>query len=108
MSVRLLGKSATKDIVMQTGTLTVTGEGKTELPLRGWPREVIVFFKPDHDPVPCNHHHHHDHLSYRIEHEDEDLREHHKVGHHHHDRKYFLEIKWRVEGVREIEWIVFY
>jgi hypothetical protein len=96
---------------MQTGILTVTGEGKTELPLRGWPREVIVFFKPDHDPVPCDphhHHHHNDHLSYHVEHEDEDRREHQKPGHHHHDRKFFLEIKWKVSSVREIEWIVFY
>ena len=97
---------------MQIGALTVTGEGKTELPLRGWPREVFVVFKPSKDPVPCDHHHHHDnprdHLSYHIKHEDEDRRHHGRPGHHHHDRKFFLEIKWKVVGVREIDWFVFY
>jgi hypothetical protein len=47
-------------------------------------------------------------LSHKIEHEDEDHRDHHRPGHHHHDRKFRLEIKWKVAGVREIEWVVFY
>jgi hypothetical protein len=47
-------------------------------------------------------------LSHHVEHEDEDRRDHQRPGHHHHDRKFFLEIKWKVSSVREIEWIVFY
>lgn len=96
---------------MQAGNLTVTEEGSTSIPLAGRPREVVVCFKPQPDPTPCDphhHHHHKDHLEYRIDHEDEDLKEHHKVGHHHHDRKFFLFIKWRVESVREIDWVVIY
>lgn len=97
---------------MQNGTLTVTGHGETELPLRGWPREVIVYFKPVPDPNPCDHHHphhdHRDHVSHHIRHEDEDRKKHPKPGHHHHDRKFLLEIKWKVVGVREILWFVIY
>lgn len=113
---------------MQTGTLTVTGEGETELPLRGWPREVVVVFRQLKDPVPCDpHHHNHDEdgdgdddkkgkghhknrdkLSHHIRHEDEDQRHHNKPGHKHQDRKFFLEIKWKVTGIREIDWFVFY
>jgi hypothetical protein len=94
---------------MQSGVLTVTGEGTTALLLRGWPREVIVTFKPDRDPVPCeHHHHHHDHLSFEIEHEDEEPHVHNRPGHHHHDRKFYLEINWKVAGLREIVWVVVY
>lgn len=109
---------------MQTGELTVTGKGETEIPLRGWPRDVIVCFKPLPDPIPCDPHHHHDddqehhghhghhgrpdstdHLHYKIEHEDV---RHHQHGHHHTERRFFLEISWKVEGVREIIWYVVY
>lgn len=95
---------------MQSGELTVTGEGKTEIILRGQPREVVVQFKNDHNPVPCDphHNHRHDHLHAHVRHEDEDMREHHKPGHHHHDRQFFLFIEWKVSGVREIDWFVFY
>lgn len=96
---------------MQTGELTVTGVGKTEIILRGHPRQVIVQFKSDPDPTPCNPHHHahrHDFLHHKIDHEDEDKRTHHKLGHHHHDRQFILVIEWRVSGVREIDWFVFY
>jgi len=95
---------------MQAGNLTVTGEGSTSFPLAGRPREVVVCFKPEQDPTPCNphHHHHKDHLHHRIDHEDEDQRGHKKIGHHHHNRKFFLLITWRVESVREIEWFVIY
>lgn len=92
---------------MQSGTLTVTGEGTTHIALSGRPREVIVRFKCEIEPVPCNPHHH-DHLQHHIRHEDEDMRDHHKPGHHHHDRRFFLEIEWRVTGIREIDWIVLY
>lgn len=92
---------------MQSGTLTVTGEGETHIELSGRPREVVVQFKDDPNHVPCNPHHH-DHLHFSIEHRDEDLHEHHKIGHHHHDRQFVLEIEWRVQGVREIFWLVFY
>lgn len=100
---------------MQTGILTVTGKGKTELSLRRRPRGILVWFKPVNDPVPCNHHHHHHHhgkrdfLSYKVTHEDD--RRHRKFGrhhHHYHERKFFLNIKWNVDGIREIFWFVFY
>lgn len=109
---------------MQHGILTVTGKGQTEIPLRGWPRDVIVCFKPLPDPVPCephDHHHdeqkhhghhghhghpeHRDHLTYKIEHEDI---KHNKHGQHYHERRFFLEINWKVEGVRDISWYVVY
>ncbi len=94
---------------MQAGNLTVTGEGSTSIPLAGRPREVVVCFKPEQDPIPCNpQHHRKDHLHHRIDHEDEDQRGHKKIGHHHHNRKFFLLITWRVEGVREIEWFAIY
>lgn len=97
---------------MQSGTLTVTGEGKTEIPLRGWPREVVAYFKPTPDPNPCDHHHpHHDNrdrVSHHIRHDDEDRKKHARPGHHHDERKFFLELKWKVVGVREILWFVFY
>jgi hypothetical protein len=94
---------------MQSGKLTVTGEGESFILLAGRPREVIVVFAQDDEHVPCNpHHHHHDHLKHRVEHEDEDPREHHKPGHHHHDRKFFLVIEWEVSGAREIDWFVLY
>ena len=93
---------------MQSGKLTVTGDGESFILLAGHPREVIVVFAKDDEHVPCNPHHHHDHLKHKIEHEDEDPHEHHKAGHHHHDRKFFLVIEWRVSGVREIDWFVLY
>ena len=92
---------------MQSGSLTVTGEGETFIVLAGRPREVIVRFKSEVNPVPCNPHHH-DHLQHHIIHEDEDKRDHKKPGHNHHDRRFLLEIKWRVSGIREIDWIVIY
>jgi len=114
---------------MQSGVLTVTGKGKTEIPLRGWPRDVVVCFKPLPDPTPCDPHHHghghddqkhhghhghhgrpdnKDHLIYKITHEDENKKDHGKRGHHHHERIFFLEISWKVDGVREISWYVVY
>jgi hypothetical protein len=95
---------------MQSGKLTVTGEGESFIPLTARPREVVVVFAKDIEDVPCNphHHHHHDRLKHRVEHEDEDREEHHKPGHHHHDRKFFLAIEWEVSGVREIDWFVLY
>jgi hypothetical protein len=93
---------------MQSGSLTVTGEGKTNIVLSGRPREVIVHFKNEVEHVPCNPHHHHDHLQHHVRHEDEDKGGHKKPGHHHHDRQFFLEIEWRVTGIREICWIVIY
>lgn len=92
---------------MQSGELTVTGKGSSLIPLSARPREVLVRFKREHEPVPCAPHHH-DRLEHRIEHEDEDTRDHHRVGHHHHDRLFFLFIEWEVSGLREIEWIVLY
>lgn len=92
---------------MQSGELTVTGKGSSLIPLSGRPREVIVHFKREHEPVPCNPHHH-DRLEHKIEFEDEDQRSHHKVNHHHHGRLFFLFIEWEVSGFREIEWIVLY
>lgn len=117
---------------MQHGVLTVTGKGSTEIPLHSWPRNIIVRFLPLPDPVPCDHHHHHhhdeqhhhghhghhgrpenrDHLTYRIEHEDVKSHGHgHIQSHgsgHHAERNFFLEINWKVDGVREISWYVVY
>jgi len=91
---------------MQSGELTVTGRNSTRIPLTGWPRQVIVRFKHEIVPVPCNPHHR-DELEYEVIGIDENMRDHHKPGHHHHDRQYFLVIRWEVSGIREIEWIVF-
>jgi hypothetical protein len=99
---------------MQSGKLTVTGEGESFILLTARPRETTVVFVLEQEPVhvPCDprhHGHHRDHLEHRVEHEDEDKREHHKAHlHHHHDRQFFLFIKWRVTGVREIDWFVRY
>jgi len=119
---------------MQSGKLTVTGSGTTEILLSSRPSETNVVFGSEVEPVPCNPHHHghrehgehgehehehdeheHEHdrdgrdqVSYKIEHQDEDQREHRKLGHHHHDRQFTLEIKWKVSGVREIHWFVRY
>jgi hypothetical protein len=91
---------------MQSGILTVTGEGYTHILLDGFPRHVTVKFV-DIDPIPCNPHHHHhekDYLFYEIEKVDEDPKKHHEPGHIHHDRQFFLFIEWEVTGVREIYW----
>lgn len=91
---------------MQSGTLTVTDEGEVGIPLLGWPGEVVVYFQPDDDPVPCNphHHHHHDHLEYRVIREN-DIGPHKKRGG---GRHYVLEIKWKVRTVRQIDWAIIY
>lgn len=89
---------------MQSGELTVSGEGTTRIVLRGRPHHTRVNFKHNHHPVPCNHHHHHDELDWYVDHEDEDPRHHHDPGHIHRDRQWVLVIKWEVEGVREIIW----
>jgi hypothetical protein len=93
---------------MANGTLTVTGDNSTLIALSGRPREVIVVFKHDHEPPPCDPHHHKDKLEWKVTFEDEDPHVHHHLGHHHHDRLWFLFIEWKVSGVREIEWIVLY
>jgi hypothetical protein len=96
---------------MQSGNLIVTGENFTSIMLSGRPREVVVRFKDEEEferrHHPCNPHHK-DFLAYEVVREDETLAEHHRLEHHHHDRLFFLLIKWRVEGVREIDWIVMY
>lgn len=92
---------------MQTGQLVVTGTDFTSIVLSGRPREVFVRFKAEQHHVPCNPHHK-DHLAYEIVVEDEDLHEHSKLEHRHHDRKFFLLIEWEVQSVREIDWIVIY
>lgn len=96
---------------MQIGTLTVTGKGKIEIPLRGWPRKVILFFKPSADPVPCDFpHHHRDKLSYQVIRENvRKPHKHHRHHHHYHiERKYFLVVKWKVASVRDVYWFAFY
>ncbi len=92
---------------MHTGTLTVTGESSTFIHLKGRPRRVMVHFRCDMNPIPCNPHHH-DHLHWKIKFEDEPHHNRHKFGHHNHNRQFFLEIDWRVAGVREIDWLVIY
>lgn len=92
---------------MQSGTLTVTGENLTRIPLLGRPRHTEVHFTHEKEPHPCNPHHH-DHLEWRIEREDEDPHEHRKMPHHHQERLFFLVIEWEVSGVREIDWHVIY
>ena len=92
---------------MQSGQLTVTSDGSTTILLTGRPREVVVRFKHEKEPVPCNPHHH-DQLHYRIKSEDENPHVHNKLGHHHHDRLFYLVIEWKVEGLREIDWIVLF
>lgn len=100
---------------MQSGELTVTGNNFTSILLAGKPREVFVRFKGElfehrdhhHHHVPCNPHHK-DRLEYEVVSEDERAVEHARMLHHHHDRQFFLLIKWEVEGVREIDWIVIY
>jgi hypothetical protein len=80
---------------MQQGELTVTGHDRVEVPLRGLPSKVEAHFK-DHDiMIPCNPHHH-DELECEV----------HSSVHHH--TKFVLKISWRVTGVREIVWHVYY
>ena len=92
---------------MQLGQLTVTGNNFTSILLSGRPREVLVRFKHEHHHVPCNPHHK-DHLEYEVKSEDESSLEHSRLLHHHHERQFYLIIEWRVEGVREIDWVVIY
>lgn len=92
---------------MQKGELTVSGKGSASIPLNGRPREVFVQFKHHHVHVPCDHHDH-DKLSGRITSLDEDLKEHHRIGHEHHDRQFFLLIEWEVSAIREVVWHVIY
>lgn len=95
---------------MQSGKLTVTGKGSTQILLLGRPHRVEVHFAgTDPVPVPCNpHHHHHDHLTHVVVPVDEDQRHHHDPVHHHHDRQFYLFISWEVSGIREIYWLVIY
>lgn len=90
---------------MQSGELIVTGKDSIRILLHGYPREITVRFKHDHHPVPCNPNDA-DWLEYEVVHEDEDPRLHAHPGHHHHDRQFYLSIKWDVSGVREIVWFV--
>lgn len=106
---------------MQTGELTVTGNNHTSILLAGKPREVFVRFKgdlyehQDHPQSSHSHHHHHpcnphhkDHLEWEVVANDETSLEHSRLLHHHHDRQYYLVIRWQVDGVREIDWITIY
>jgi hypothetical protein len=89
---------------MQSGELTVSGNGTTRIILRGQPRNTRVWFKHDHNPIPCNYND--DQLNWYVDHEDEDPRRHHDMPHIHHDRQWVLIISWNVEGVRDIIWSV--
>jgi len=91
---------------MKLGELTVTGNNSTRILLDGWPHEIFVDFKKEIEHVPCNPHHH-DFLEYFIDCVDEDPRHHHDPGHHHQNRQFYLVIKWKVSGIREILWYVF-
>jgi hypothetical protein len=102
---------------MQTGQLTVTGNNFTSILLSGRPREVFVRFKGNGPDEHHEHHHHHPHpcnpvhkdkLEWEIKGVDETALQHSRFLHHHHDRQYYLIIRWEVESVREIDWIVIY
>ena len=93
---------------MHKGELTVSGKGSISIPLTGRPHEVFVRFKHEHHhPTPCDHHEH-DLLSGRITSVDEDMNEHHRLGHEHHDRQFFISIEWDVSAIREVAWHVIY
>jgi hypothetical protein len=88
---------------LQEGTLRVAGANKIEIRLNSQPREVGVEFL-DEEIIPCNHHHHHHHhqdklewrIAYRVI-----RRTFWSV-----EKEFFLEIKWRVENIRTIKWVV--
>ena len=80
---------------MQSGELTVTGHDHATITLQGRPEKVTVHFKDNVIPAPCNPHHH-DELKYSVHHND------------FHHGGYTLKISWRVSGVREIVWKVYY
>lgn len=92
---------------MQIGQLTVTGNNFTSILLAGRPREVFVKFKDERHHHPCNPHHR-DSLEWEIKSEDESSLEHSRLFHHHHDRQFYLVIKWQVEGARDIDWVVIF
>jgi hypothetical protein len=77
---------------MQKGELTVTGHDYAVIPLRGAPSKVAAHFKDHETLVPCNPHHH-DELECEA---------------HANNGSFVLTISWRVTGVREIVWTVFY
>lgn len=80
---------------MQQGELTVTGHDHATITLHGFPTKVECFFKDHVIPVPCNPHHH-DEVECEVHHD--------YSGRH----KFVLKIRWRVSGVREIVFRVYY
>jgi hypothetical protein len=81
--------------MMQSGELTVTGHDHAIIPLRGMPAKVTVHFEDHIIPIPCNPHHH-DELHHAV----------HRSNEHH--SGFVLRISWRVSGVREVIWRVYY
>lgn len=80
---------------MQQGELTVTGHDQATIQLHGYPSKVDCFFKGHATLIPCNPHHH-DELEAEV---------HHSNTVH---TKFVLKIKWRVSGVREVVFRIFY
>lgn len=81
---------------MKQGELTVTGHDHVIIQLHdGLPSKVEARFSDHVTPIPCNPHHH-DELSYEV----------HKSNRHH--GGFDLRISWRVTGVREIVYRVYF
>lgn len=91
---------------LQEGILRVAGSSKVQIRLNSLPKEVKVEFL-DEEIVPCNHHHRHHH---HHQHQDKlEWRVAYKVIRRTFwclEKEYLLEIKWNVENIRTIKWIV--
>lgn len=104
MKVAILKGAAMK---FQEGVLRVVGSSSVQIRLNSLPKEILVEFL-DEEIVPCNHHHHHHH--HHHQHQDKlEWRVAYKVVRRnfwHSEREFFLEIKWSVENIRTIKWVV--
>jgi len=83
-----------KHFIKEVGLLTVFGKNQIDihLPRSEKPREVVVNFTNYFPPCSPGTH---DHLGFKLK---RDYLKH----------KYYLEIKWQVQSVREIEWLIYY
>lgn len=80
------------------GVLVVTGQDEVKIPIMDFPHRVEVLFKKKHGPPPCNpHHHHHDRLEWEVHRNYQFCK-----------RTYNLIIRWNVQDIREIIWMVQY
>ena len=92
------------------GELIVDGMGEVEIFLRDMPHHVEVMFKPKHEPPTCEHghHHHHKHEHHHSHHQHDHDHLEWEVHKRSHGHTYVLEIRWKVEDIREIIWSVSY